>query len=136
MITSVNHITLAASDLTRSISFYRDVLGGDLRAEWASGAYLSLGSVWLCLELSADITPRGDDTHIAFTADDFDALVARVRAAAPLWKSNTSEGASLYFSDPDGHKLEIHDGDLESRLRHYAARADGKVTIYPPSDTR
>jgi len=136
MITGVNHITLTVSDLERSIVFYRDTLGGDLRAEWATGAYLSLGSLWLCLEHSATVTPRGDDTHIALSAEGFEALAAQVRAAAPLWKENTSEGASLYFCDPDGHKLELHDGTLESRLRHYAARADGDITLYPASDTR
>jgi catechol 2,3-dioxygenase-like lactoylglutathione lyase family enzyme len=63
-------------------------------------------------------------THIAFAVaeHDFAPLAARIKAAgATIFQENTSEGHSLYFLDPDGHKLEIHVGDLASRLR--AARA-------------
>ena len=75
---------------------------------------------------------RGDYTHIAFDveADDFVALSAHVRCHAPIWKDNSSEGNSLYFLDPDGHKLELHVGSLETRLAHYRANSDKGVTIF------
>lgn len=38
---------------------------------------------------------------------DFVAVVARIRAAgASEWKDSSSEGESLYFLDPNGHRLE------------------------------
>ena len=52
-----------------------------------------------------------------------------VRVAAIIWKDNRSEGASLYFLDPDGHRLELHVGTLASRLAHYSADASSGVTV-------
>lgn len=118
----INHVTLAVRDLDRALHFYVDRLGSRLRARWARGAYLEAGTLWLCLELDecARGRPTLDDSHIAFTVDpaDFAALAQAIRAGgAAVWKENRSEGESLYFCDPDGHKLEIHVGDLRSRLR-------------------
>ncbi|MEJ6398612.1 VOC family protein [Yoonia sp. 208BN28-4] len=116
MLTGVNHITLCVTDLARSVTFYHDMLGARVAAIWDRGAYLEIGSLWLCLEVAATVMPRDDDTHIAFATDNFATDSARI--TAPRWKENRSEGASLYFLDPDGHKLELHDGSLASRLAH------------------
>lgn len=117
----VNHITLACTDLPKSIAFYRNTLGATLKAEWPKGAYFELGDLWLCLEWSPKVTPRGDDTHIAFSCAEaeFDYTADHIAETAKQWKENTSEGASLYFLDPDGHKLELHAGSLQSRLPQY-----------------
>ena len=124
-ISGLNHVTLAASDLERSIAFYRDLLGFDLRTQWAEGAYLEAGALWLCLSFDevARTAPHPDYTHIALdvAAEGFEALSERIRAAAQSWKENRSEGQSLYFLDPDGHKLELHVGSLASRLAYYRA---------------
>ena len=37
-------------------------------------------------------------------------------SGAEIWQENWTEGDSLYFVDPNGHKLEIHASDLEARL--------------------
>ena len=122
-VTGLNHVTLAVADLERSLAFYVDVLGFRLRASWADGAYLEAGALWLCLshDPRAEHARRDDYTHLAFavSAEDFDALAVRVRNAAVEWKEDRSEGASLYFLDPDGHKLELHLGSLATRLAHY-----------------
>lgn len=119
-VTGVNHITLVVADLPRSVRFYCDILDCELRAHWARGAYLEAGTLWLCLELGQP-DRRRDDTHLAFSCapEQFAALAQRIAASAPQWKENRSEGASLYFLDPDGHKLELHLGDLASRLAQY-----------------
>jgi catechol 2,3-dioxygenase-like lactoylglutathione lyase family enzyme len=132
-VSGLSHITLAVADLDRSIAFYRDLLGCRPRAFWPGGAYLEAGSFWLCLarDEAVGARPHPDYTHLAFSVapEDFAALSARVRAATSIWKDNRSEGDSLYFLDPDGHKLELHVGSLQSRLDHYAQRTDGNVTI-------
>ena len=129
-IAGLNHITLAVADLPRSVAFYRDLLGARLRADWPAGAYLELGPIWLCLTRSDTVEQRADYTHIAFTSDDFAALAARISTNAELWQDNQSEGGSVYFLDPDGHRLELHDGTLETRLAHYRAHPEKGVTLF------
>lgn len=118
MLKGINHITIAVSELEKALQFYIDLLGCKLRARWDSGAYLSLGGFWLCLSKGA-VVPSNDYSHIAFDieASDFDQFAASLRQAGIReWKRNKSEGPSLYLLDPDGNKLEIHAGSLESRI--------------------
>jgi len=46
MLTGLNHLTLAVTDLDRSLAFYRDVLQLRVEATWDAGAYLSLPGLW------------------------------------------------------------------------------------------
>ena len=96
-------------------------MGAKPLARWSRGAYLLAGDVWLCLALDEQTrsAPAPEYSHIAFSvsAVGFDDAAARIRASgAAIWQENRSEGASLYFLDPDGHKLEIHAGDWRTRL--------------------
>lgn len=129
----LNHLTLAVVDLDRSLAFYRDLLGLRLRALWAGGAYLEAGSLWLCLSVdpAAADRPHPDYTHIAFDVAeaDFEGLCERVAKVARQWRDNRSEGASLYILDPDGHKLELHVGSLETRLAHYRATSPAGMLL-------
>lgn len=121
VITGINHITLSVSNLEQSFSFYTEVLGLKPIAKWMHGAYLLAGTDWVCLSLDSETRkePQPEYTHVAFSVgvDAFSTCAAAIHAhGVSIWQDNKSEGDSLYFLDPDGHKLEIHVGDLESRL--------------------
>lgn len=133
-VTGLNHITLAVADVERAVAFYRDLLGLNVRAIWPKGAYLEVGSLWLCLshDSAARRSPHPDYTHLAFSVSktDYRDLSKRLAAECVLWKDDNSEGASTYFLDPDGHKLEIHIGSLETRLAHYRQNPSKGVTVF------
>ena len=136
MIRGINHITLAVRDLEASFAFYTGVVGLKPVARWYKGAYLEAGTDWICLSLDEGTRtgPLGEYTHLAFTVDagDFDGAVGRLRAAgAQGWQENRSEGESFYFLDPDGHKLELHVGELESRLKSLRGEPPRELVLFP-----
>lgn len=122
MIEGINHITLAVADIEVSFNFYAAVLGFTPVVQWTGGAYFTVGSMWLALNVDPSVVQsrRPDYSHLAFscTAEAFPSLKQRlVDFGCAEWSRNRSEGASFYFLDPDGHKLELHVGDLSSRVR-------------------
>ena len=121
VIIGLNHITLSVADLEESIRFYVDVLSFTLVAHWPVGAYLESGSLWLALVLDSERQSIVSDeySHIAFstTQDGLSRLRELITSSGVrIWQENKSEGDSVYFCDPSGHKLEVHVGTLDSRL--------------------
>lgn len=89
-----------------------------LKARWSQGTYLLLGELGSYLSVDT-VSIKNAYTHYAFTlsGNNFDDFTQRLTGSeAAEWKVNRSEGRSFYFLDPDGHKLEIHDGNIASRL--------------------
>lgn len=99
MLNGLNHITIAVSDVSRSFDFYVSTLGFIPKARWTNGAYLCLGNLWFCL--SADSVASQDEyTHYAFSirSEDFDAFANYLKSSGVTeWKTNKSEGKSIYF---------------------------------------
>lgn len=121
MITGINHVTLSVHNLNESMEFYQEVLGFKLTAKWDRGAYLLAGDLWLCLtlDIKTRTEPLHEYTHISLniSQSDFESLCQQiVDSGTVIWKENFSEGDSLYFLDPNGHKLEIHYNNLQDRL--------------------
>jgi catechol 2,3-dioxygenase-like lactoylglutathione lyase family enzyme len=119
MISGLNHVTLAVTDVDQSFRFYKDLMGFRPLCKWPLGAYFLVGETWFCLSRDANRKPAIDYTHVAFTVSqaDFERTVRCLLASGvTAFKENASEGDSFYFFDPDGHKLEIHVGDWQSRI--------------------
>lgn len=120
----LGYVVRFASDVDRSVRFYRDVLG--LEVEHRDEGYAALrteGPVTLAL-LARDRLPellpeeecapppsRRHEGELAFLVEDVDAACRRLRDAGlePLappadrsWGERTA-----YFTDPDGHLLEL-----------------------------
>ena len=122
MITGINHITLSVNNIDESFDFYVEVLGLRPVMKCSRSAYLLAGDTWIALvvDKNARRTELAEYTHFAFTVaeGDFDTLSERIRqSGATIWQKNKSEGASIYFVDPNGHKLEIHSSNLETRIK-------------------
>lgn len=125
MITGLNHLTLAVKNIETSFAFYRDVLGFTPLCKWEGSAYFLVGDpeqpgcLWFCLDRDARRQETICSTHYAFSVspEDFKASSERIiNSGATIFKKNTSPGESLYFLDPDAHKLEIHTGDWQTRI--------------------
>ncbi len=134
-VTGLNHVTFAVSDLKRAVEFYSQLLGFSIRMRGTSSAYLEAGTLWLALVADKNLKPidSQDYSHVAFSASPsaLASLIAKLKAAEVMCWQEAETQESFYFLDPDGHKLELHSGDLRSRLAVRATLREPGVAIYP-----
>ncbi len=120
--TVVGHVHMKVSDLERSIRFYSDVLGFEVRQRMGNeAAFLGAGkyhhhvglNTW---ESKGGSPPPASSTglyHVAFRYPNRAALAAALRRLVKL--SISLEGAAdhgvseaLYLRDPDGNGVELY----------------------------
>lgn len=114
-----HHLALRVADPARSASFYAGLLGLTERARHhdPDGA---LRSVWLeaeglLLMLEKRLAGEGPETGsghlLAFAVDDLAGWESRLAAAGAIVHGRTAH--TLYFCDPDGHRLGVSTFPLE-----------------------
>jgi glyoxylase I family protein len=118
LITAIHHVSLIVADTSRSLGFYRDLLG--LRVDPSRpdlgypGAWLWLGGQQLhLLELpnpdAIEGRPAhgGRDRHLAMGVPDLDKLAERLSQAGVAYSLSRSGRRALFCRDPDANALEF-----------------------------
>jgi catechol 2,3-dioxygenase-like lactoylglutathione lyase family enzyme len=118
----IDHVALAVRDVERSIRWYGEVLGLERRYADVWGdvpAFVGAGSTALALfpvrgdRASAKAQPERDAIamlHLAFRVDaeGFRRAKDELTRRGIAWEFQDHEVShSIYFEDPDGHRLEI-----------------------------
>ena len=124
----VHHVALLCSDVERTIRFYQELLGFPLAELFENRDYQ--GSTHLFFDLGHDNTLAffdfpgldlapyaevlGGFHHLAISVSRAQWDAARARLAEAGIPTQVESEVSLYFSDPDGVRLELIAEDLGS----------------------
>jgi catechol 2,3-dioxygenase-like lactoylglutathione lyase family enzyme/nitrite reductase/ring-hydroxylating ferredoxin subunit len=145
LIQRIHHVLIEVSDLARSERFYGatlglDSLGRDLWPEEPANATFKLPSGQLVvLAEVAKVKPDGPGVHTNFEIpyEDYERYYARLKEAGAIAGDHRAEQravgeVSTYFSDPDGHRLQLT-AYGEDSFDIPSARA-GKISVGPPEN--
>lgn len=118
LVSEIHHASLIVADTSRSLAFYRDILGLSPLTERPDlgfpGAWLAVGRGQIhLLELpNPDPTQGrpahgGRDRHLALLAPDLAPLRARLDDAGIPYTQSRSGRRAIFCRDPDGNALEL-----------------------------
>jgi glyoxylase I family protein len=110
---AIHHVAINVTDVTESMAFYTEVLGGTLRADrpdfGIGGAWIDLGGQQVHL-LEAPV-PRNLGQHFAIRVGDLDAVVVELREKGVEVADPVGSGSNrqTFLNDPSGNAVELHE---------------------------
>src|SRR5688572_13189692 len=104
-----------AKDLTRSVAFYRDVLGIPLErdehdADWYEHRFPSGVRFGMHAAHEGAMPQAPGSVIVDFVIDDVDEALRRIERAGVAIRSVMRErwGSTIELADPDGHRIQLY----------------------------
>jgi catechol 2,3-dioxygenase-like lactoylglutathione lyase family enzyme len=110
--TGIDHLELHVSDVSRAKKFYIDVLGMSVYRENDRQVFLHAGQQGVALfkkEGDSPLTTGNDLNHLALNvaSGTYEALKADLEKHGVAVTGRRGDDRCIYFSDPDGHRLQL-----------------------------
>jgi catechol 2,3-dioxygenase-like lactoylglutathione lyase family enzyme len=111
-VTGIDHVVFHVKDLTRSKKFYIDFLGMDIDHESSWQCFLKCGNQGLALFEAEDgeaIHGGSEVNHMALqlTSGNYQSVKSTLENAGIATHGRPGDPHCIYFSDPDGHSLQL-----------------------------
>jgi catechol 2,3-dioxygenase-like lactoylglutathione lyase family enzyme len=111
-VAGIDHVVFHVKDLARAKKFYIELLGMKVAHESSWQAFLKCGEQSLALfEVDEGEEIHGgtevNHTALRLTAGDYEKVKAVLEASGCKVTGRTGDPRCIYFSDPDGHRLQL-----------------------------
>lgn len=104
-VTGIDHVSIQASDLQRSVKFYQDAFGLPLLNEETKTVHLKVGIAHISIR---HVSPPGVVDHFAFGIENLDkAAVTEEMKQHGIATIEGSEPLTFHVVDPDGYPIQM-----------------------------
>jgi catechol 2,3-dioxygenase-like lactoylglutathione lyase family enzyme len=111
-VSGIDHVVFHVKDLARAKKFYVDFLGMEVDHERARQCFLKCGDQGVALfevDNRAAVLGGSEVNHMALqlASGDYERVTAILKDASIEFSGRRGDPHCIYFSDPDGHKLQL-----------------------------
>jgi len=115
--TSIDHVNMKVKDLEKSVKFYKDLFGFEIKQEEnpnkidAPSKIIGNDTIKLCMYEVSDMSPEGGIAHFGFNIANFDKVITKCEELGVqiLYGGivDWDKSKSVYIVDPSGYEIEL-----------------------------
>jgi catechol 2,3-dioxygenase-like lactoylglutathione lyase family enzyme len=111
-VSGIDHVVFHVKDLARAKKFYIDFLGMEIDHERSWQCFLKCGNQGVALfevDDGAGVHGGSEVNHMALqlASGDYERVTTVLKNAGIEFSGRSGDPHCIYFSDPDGHRLQL-----------------------------